>query len=152
MTLGNGTWFAFWLLGGDVWPHDGEIDIMEGVGHEGGKNWGSLHTEKYNHNKGFYYTKSINVTKPTDFHTYSVEWDVDTIRWFVDDNVYYQVNNTEHTVEAWPFNDFTYDIILNMAIGGSWQDAPNLVDNTIFPVSYIIDYIRVYNLSNATLF
>ena len=149
MALGNGTWFAVWMLGGDNWPHDGEIDIMEGVGRQNGTNWGTIHTEKYNHKKGFYYTQSINITEPSEFHSYCIEWDFDTIRWFVDDTIFYQVNNTEHTVEAWPFNDYTYDIIMNLAIGG---DFAGPVDNSIFPISYAIDYIRVYTLSNSTLY
>ncbi|KAH8647979.1 concanavalin A-like lectin/glucanase domain-containing protein [Xylariales sp. PMI_506] len=38
-----GTWPAFWSFG-NVWPNDGEIDIIEGTNLQGG-NWMSLHTQ-----------------------------------------------------------------------------------------------------------
>src|SRR6185503_13343107 len=44
---GKGIWPAIWMLPTDNryggWPHSGEIDIMELLGHKPGKTYGTLH-------------------------------------------------------------------------------------------------------------
>jgi hypothetical protein len=45
-------------------------------------------------------------------------------------------------VEEWPFDAEQY-LILNAAVGGSWGGQRG-VDDSIFPVQYLIDYVRVY--------
>lgn len=51
---GKGTWPAFWLMPekGDIWPDDGEIDIMEEVGYR--PNWvvSTIHCKAYYHSIG----------------------------------------------------------------------------------------------------
>src|SRR5687768_12398673 len=52
---GRGTWPAIWMLAANeplAWPGDGEIDIMEHVGHGQGRVHGTVHTKKYNHVAG----------------------------------------------------------------------------------------------------
>jgi len=46
------------------------------------------------------------------------------------------------TIENWPFDQPGF-FILNVAVGGTWGGAQG-VDNSIFPQSMEIDYVRVY--------
>ena len=45
--------------------------------------------------------------------------------------------------------DWVYDkdffLLLNLAVGGQWPGSPD--DTTVFPQEMIIDYIRVYQLT-----
>lgn len=79
---GTGLWPAFWMFGGKT-----EIDAFE-VCMEKPK-WikGSLHQwgETRTSNTGKY--KGVDYS--SDFHTYSVEWDQDEIRWYVDNEKIY---------------------------------------------------------------
>ena len=52
LPYGQGIWPAFWLLGDDsngteVWPQIGEIDIMEYVGDEPTRMFGTVHGPGY---------------------------------------------------------------------------------------------------------
>ncbi|WP_420581107.1 glycoside hydrolase family 16 protein [Reichenbachiella sp.] len=53
---GVGTWPAIWMLSTDWsyggWPESGEIDIMEHVGYESNKIYGTVHTKAYHHSIG----------------------------------------------------------------------------------------------------
>ena len=35
------------------------------------------------------------------------------------------------------------DLIINLAIGGEWGGIQG-IDNSIFPASFVIDYVRLY--------
>lgn len=51
--------------------------------------------------------------------------------------------------EAFPF-DKPFFLILNLAIGGNWGGAQG-IDDTIFPASFEIDYVRVYQRDYAAI-
>src|SRR5262249_413360 len=85
----RGTWPAIWLLGPNIdevgWPQCGEIDIMEHLGHEPGRIYGTVHTPAYNHVLHTEKGSSIHVPAPwLDFHVYALEWSEDRIDFFVD--------------------------------------------------------------------
>ena len=111
MPIGRGLWFAFWMIGGLSWPKDGEIDILEGVGFDT-RNHGSVHCAKYNNMNGQYKTGTIAVPDPNNFHTFSIEWSYDVIKFFVDDQHFFTRTNDEHTFESYPFNDRDFQIII----------------------------------------
>lgn len=148
---GRGNWPAIWMLptenkyGG--WPRSGEIDIMEHVGFDANKVFGTVHTESFNHIKGTQKGDSIMISNLyNEFHLYAVEWREDRIDFFVDDNKYHTFSNTGlDSSDDWPF-DHPFYLILNIAIGGSWGGKFG-VANDVFPNRMEIDYVRVYELN-----
>ena len=111
MPIGRGLWFAFWMISGQNWPQDGEIDIMEGVGFEA-RNLAAVHSGKYSNLNGQYKAGSIRVDDPNNFHTFSLEWSYDVLKFFVDDQLLFTRTNDEHTFESYPFNDRDFQIII----------------------------------------
>jgi beta-glucanase (GH16 family) len=150
---GRGTWSAIWMLPTDWaygnWPSSGEIDIMEHVGYDIQKIYGTAHTEAYNHKLGTQKGGSFTGNDwETGFHVYAVEWDETTINFLVDNQKYYTFVN-EGSWEKWPF-DKRFHLILNLAIGGSWG-AVQGVDDNIFPTRMEVDYVRVYQSADLKI-
>jgi len=146
---GRGTWPAIWTLGTNIdkvdWPQCGEIDIMEFVGFDSNKVYANVHTGDYNHAKGTGRGGSITVEKPfADFHIYAVEWYPDSMNFYFDDEKYFTCISKKEGVGEWPFFEPQY-LLINMAIGGSWGGTKG-IDDSIFPVNYQIDYVRIYSL------
>ena len=146
---GRGTWPAIWMLPTDWeygnWPNSGEIDIMEHVGYDPTRVHFSIHTEAYNHTKGT--QKSTNRIIPTamsEFHKYRVDWTPYAVRGYFDDEFIFEFVNEGKGSPTWPF-DKKFHLLLNLAIGGNWGGV-NGVDDTIFPVIFEIDYVRVYKM------
>jgi len=158
--FGKGYWPAFWLLGVpktisvdgeevlEEWPAVGEIDIMEYLGDEPSNVFGTLH------GPGFSGAESIskeftleNDRFDTGFHVFGIEWSPTSVNFYVDGNIY-QTLTREDVAEktdgegVWVF-DRPFYIILNVAIGGNLPGNPT--ENTVFPQSMIVDYVRVYN-------
>jgi beta-glucanase (GH16 family) len=143
---GRGSWPAIWMLGSKTplkWPDDGEIDIMEHVGYDPGVIHASTHCKKYNH---IIRTQKTAVTDVPDFadayHIYAVEWDAENLSIFVDDKKYFSITNEHSGYEAWPFSNPMY-LLLNIAVGGNWGGQKG-VDDSIFPLQMLVDYVRVY--------
>jgi beta-glucanase (GH16 family) len=143
---GKGIWPALWLMPeGSVygsWPKSGEIDMMEMLGHEPNKVYGTLH---YGPGPGSIQIGK-NYTLPTgsfsdEFHVFSLIWKQDQIQWLVDGNVYGTANKADFGSNNYPFNEQFY-FILNLAIGGQWPGNPDTT--TYFPQWMIVDYVRVY--------
>ena len=144
---GRGIWPALWMLpqnnvyGG--WPRSGEIDIMELVGHEPGKVYGTLH---YGPGPGSTqisrgYNLPGGATFNDEFHVFSIEWKMDQIKWYVDGILFSTVNKADVGAATWPFNE-DFFFIMNLAVGGNWPGNPDA--STYFPQWLIVDYIRVY--------
>lgn len=148
LPYGKGIWPAFWLLGAneeEVWPQKGEIDIMEFRGQEPTKVLGSVHGPGYSAGEAI--TKSyslINDRFDTDFHIFGIEWGPEYVNFYVDDVLYNQITPDDVTGE-WVF-DKPFYIILNVAVGGSFVGSPN--NETVFPQTMIVDYVRVYTNDN----
>jgi beta-glucanase (GH16 family) len=139
LPAGGGTWPAIWMLGSDIntvsWPACGEIDIMEHLGNDLNKIYGTLHYPGRSGGNANGNTKIIaNAT--TQFHIYSLEWTPLVIKIYVDDQLFHTVANSSSI----PFNhDFFF--IVNVAMGGNFG---GLVDPAFTTASMEIDYIRVY--------
>jgi beta-glucanase (GH16 family) len=75
------------------------------------------------------------------FHVFSLEWEQDTLRWYVDNNLYSTVTKADVAAATYPFNE-SFFFIVNLAVGGNLPGTPD--DSTILPQWLILDYIRVY--------
>lgn len=149
LPLGRGTWPAIWMLptdwnlGNGGWPDNGEIDIMEHVGYDPGVIHGSTHSQKNqwrNHNQR---TAILAVPDAgTAFHTYTLEWDPEEIRMYIDDRLYFTSRKEDGDWKSWPFYR-PFHLVLNLAVGGDWGGAKG-VDETIWPRRMEVDYVRVY--------
>lgn len=141
----QGVWPAFWMLPTEsvygIWPESGEIDIVEMIGSNPGRAVGTVHTGfPYAYNSGYYDLPPGQIFAD-DFHVFAIEWEPDTITWFVDGIQYHQL--TPNDIGPWaPFQEDFY-LILNLALGGNW---PGPVDATTeLPQTLEVDYVRVYN-------
>ncbi len=144
---GRGTWSAIWMLPTDWeyggWPESGEIDIMEHVGYDPNKIHGTVHTEAYNHSLNTHKGASKTISdSQTAFHLYAIEWFEDKIDFYIDDVKFFTFDNENKSSAEWPF-DKRFHLLLNIAIGGSWGGIEG-IDDTIFPTSMEVDYVRVY--------
>jgi beta-glucanase (GH16 family) len=147
---GRGTWPALWMLPSSrwegeavKWPLCGEIDIMEHVGHEEGVVHGTVHTQAYNHVAGTQKGKQVTVADATGgFHVYGLDWKAGRMEILVDGKSYFQFENEGKGKEVWPFDE-PFELIMNIAVGGNWGGRKG-VDESVFPQSMEIDYVRVY--------
>lgn len=139
MPCGVGTWPAIWMLGtGGVWPDDGEIDIMEQVGSNPTRIFGTAHSAI---NGGPGNSGSTQVADAcTAFHDYQVHWTAQELAFAVDGVVYHRYRNPGTGRAAWPFDAPQY-LLLNIAIGGTLGGA---VDDRIFPVTLEIEHVRIW--------
>ena len=146
LPCGRGSWPAIWTLSSPPqtgWPSDGEIDIMEHVGHDQGVVHGTVHTDAYNHTRGNQRGAQVNLPDLCNqFHRYQLHWTASRITIGVDDRYYYQYSNDNSGNAEWPFDSPQF-LILNIAVGGDWGGAQG-VDDSIFPVRMEIDYVRIY--------
>ncbi len=151
---GQGMWPAIWMLPTDWyyggWPHSGEIDIMEAVNLAPDNNrvYGTIHYYHSAWGNNDHPSMGGNTTSgdlfSEEFHEFSLEWDPEEFRWYVDDQLYFTASSWESTVAPFPA-PFTrrFHLILNVAVGGSWPGPPDL-QSTPFPQSMDVDYVRVW--------
>ncbi len=74
-----------------------------------------------------------------DFHIYSVDWSAQGFTWAIDGVPFgTKVMDPDMTAFQKPFF-----LLLNLAVGGAWGGWPDA--STVFPQSYVIDYVRHYS-------
>jgi beta-glucanase (GH16 family) len=149
LPIGKGIWPAFWMMPTDNvyggWAASGEIDIMEYLGHDSTKVYGTIHyggSWPNNVNSGSFYTLPDSGFN-NNFHTFTIIWEEGRMDWYVDGNHFLTKTSwytSGHDFPA-PF-DQEFHVILNLAVGGNWPGYPDTT--TKFPQEYIIDYVRVY--------
>jgi beta-glucanase (GH16 family) len=139
LPCGRGTWPAIWTLGsGGVWPDDGEIDIMEQVGSNPSRVFGTVHTLQ---SGGPGTGADAQVPDAcTAFHNYQLHWTANAIAIGIDGVEIYRYTNPRLGASTWPFDAPQY-LLLNVAIGGTLGGS---IDDAIFPVTMEIDHVRVY--------
>jgi beta-glucanase (GH16 family) len=142
---GAGLWPAFWSLGTDIdvvgWPQTGEIDFMEYVSRLPNEIFGTIHGPGYSGGQSFGSVYDFGEPVYNGYHTFTIEWEPDLIKWYVDDILYHTATPADVAPNEWVFNDPVF-LIYNVAIGGNFGGAidPNLQ----LPQSMAIDYVRVY--------
>jgi len=144
LPYGQGVWPAFWMLGEDLssagWPDSGEIDIMEHIGRDPKRVYGTIHGPGYSGANGVGGSHDLDEPLSDDFHLFAVEWEPEEIRWYFDDILYFTVA-PDDVQDDWVY-DHPFFMILNLAVGGYWPGYPD--ETTTFPQQYIVDYVRVY--------
>lgn len=139
LPAGGGTWPAFWMLGNNLstvsWPGCGEIDIMEHLGNQLNKIYGTLHHPGHSGANGDG-SNVIITNATTEFHKYTLEWTAAVIKISVDDVVFFTFANTP----TLPFNQ-NFFVIVNVAMGGNFGGT---INPAFVSAAMEIDYIRVY--------
>jgi beta-glucanase (GH16 family) len=145
---GQGIWPAFWMLGEDItsarWPACGEIDIMENIGREPSIVHGTIHGPGYSGGQsvGGAFTNPNGRPFADDFHVFTVEWDPQAIRWYVDGAPYQSRTPSDLPGGGrWVF-DHPFFMLLNVAVGGNWPGNPD--STTTLPQEMRVDWMRVY--------
>ncbi len=151
---GKGFLPAFWMMPTDEqlygqWPLCGEIDIMEVLGNDTSRSYGTVHYgSPHAESQG-----SIQLGEDAfsdGFHLFSCEWEPGRITWYVDGEQIHTENDwftkpvgqKEKPYPA-PFNQPFY-IILNLAVGGDWPGDPAKNADYIDSAAFEIDYVKVY--------
>ena len=152
---GSGLWPAFWMLGADFpnvrnWPFCGEIDIMEYVSRIPNEVFGTIHGPGYSGGASFGNTINLGQPVANNYHVFTVEWEPDEIRWYLNGIQYHTAVPADVAPNEWVFNESVppeptdgFFMILNVAIGG---DFGGFIDagNITFPTRMLVDYVRVY--------
>jgi Glycosyl hydrolases family 16 len=120
--------------------------VMENIGKEPAIIHGSIHGPGYIGDTGIEAPYKLPAKRfADDFHIFAVEWDADSVSFYVDQNLY--VRRTRADLQPgwkWVF-DKPFFLILNLAVGGDWPGNPDSA--TVFPQAMLVDYVRVYQRS-----
>jgi beta-glucanase (GH16 family) len=138
---GVGMWPALWMMGTNFpsvgWPSCGEIDVVENNGANPFFVQGSLHSNAGGPTAITSFTGGDSIT---NFHTYLLDWETNSISWLVDGQVY------EAQSSQSPF-DAPFFFLMNLAVGGQYVGYPTVSQinaGTVFPAEMQVDYVRVY--------
>lgn len=152
----QGLWPAFWMLPDTTtygnWPNSGEIDIMEAKGRLSNETSAAIHfadnNNQHKYNTG---TCDLNQTLSSnmkDWHTYAVEWESDSLFFYVDDICFFGSKCNQYSGvqgnSGQPF-DKNFHILLNLAVGGMFDNYIN-PNNSDLPASMEVDYVRWWGL------
>lgn len=161
-TYAKAQWGAVWLMTPNAWPDTGEIDLMEWWSNNPHRIAGSLHSGKEWEEKGgkkkhpsrsvFITARELgrpNDTFSEDFHIYTVEWDPESIRFYVDDKYYSVI--TRETVKDMPIptaNGLYWILGTNTYEPDKKSDR---ADPTNFQGSQlIVDWVRTYTACESS--
>lgn len=164
----HGAWPSFWMQ--SVTPfakatYLAEIDILEVFSSEN-----SLASALHKWSDGMHSANAVSLDGGTtytfenyenlnnEYHVYALEWNEDTVSFFVDDirfaSYYIDMKDPAHDFDpvAMPgmqgFHDPAFIIMNNefFSMGGSWCPGEEIAlnDNDEMPVDYFIDWVRLY--------
>lgn len=129
---GVGLWPAFWLLPEDrSWPP--EIDIFEGKGFQSNNLYFTNHwgTRDNHQMKGSVYS---GPDFTAGYHIVAVEWDKDSIKWYVDGSL--KFTETGHSPQVPMY------VIFDLAVGNGFAGEPD--STTPFPSKLSVDWVRAW--------
>ena len=149
MPVGQGLWPAFWMLPTDnvygTWAASGEIDIVEYLGHQTHRVFGTLHYGgSYPLNQSSSNADTLDAGSFSDgFHDFALEWEPCEMRWYVDGLLYATQRDWNSSGGPYPAPfDARFHLLLNLAVGGYLPGSPDAT--TVFPQQLVVDYVRVY--------
>lgn len=155
LPTGDGIWPALWMLPEDsvygAWAASGEIDIMEAKGRLPGTTSGAVHFGgqwPVNQYIAGEYHFPQGQTFANDYHVYTMIWEEDNIKWYVDGAFFFKVSREQWYSVAAPNNpnapfDQPFYLIMNLAVGG-YFDNLRTPDPSDIPATMQVDYVRVY--------
>ena len=125
LTKGSGLWPAWWMLGNEMWPATGEIDIMENIGESDWANV-AVHGPGYSGETPFVNRQYFNASNDvTNWHVYAVEWSPTEMIFKYDGIVMYKVTKTMiNHYGKWVFDEPKH-LLLNFAVGGIYPAKIN---------------------------
>jgi len=159
LPCGYGTFPALWMLGTEnIWPGNGEIDIME-ISNDGAEDkdsylYGTLHWAADNGahvSEGMTVYNEGKVPLAADYHTYALEWEYDQIRMYFDGILYFSFN-IDNDVKRFAYGDEPHFLILDNWLLGN--NKGKLFDDKEYKNEYIfrIDSIKTYKRANSADF
>jgi beta-glucanase (GH16 family) len=142
-----GAWDAFWLLPNQMIPdpnnagHWQELDVVEHYGSFDKGVYSTIHTTDAAPNLNWQNNLQVysELLQPTGFHTYGMDWEQDTISFYVDGQL----------VGSQPTPSDMHAPMYLLADLATQDDPNNNANLANVPISSSIDYIRVYS-STAT--
>lgn len=143
---GGETWAAIWMMPTEQlygsWPKSGEIDILGHAGYNPDSIHTSIHAEKYSYRAD---TCVGNITEcntaTSDFHVYSIEWEENEIRSYIDNQHYFTFYNDKEGQYAWPF-DQRFHLLMSLAIEDEMGKEGMGDSGRLHEME--VDYVRVY--------
>ncbi|WP_447724079.1 glycoside hydrolase family 16 protein [Sphingomonas koreensis] len=150
LPCGRGMWPAIWMLPTDgKWPDGGEIDIMEMVGWDANVIHATVHSSAFYHVRGTQRGAQAKLpTACTQYHNYQLDWRPGSITIGIDGRGHMQVKDDQPGgAAAWPFTR-SYELILNLAVGGDWGGQKG-VDDAALPQRMQVDYVRYWAAPTA---
>ncbi|MBU2947828.1 glycoside hydrolase family 16 protein [Zobellia uliginosa] len=149
---GNGLWSKIWMLGNNIdtvgYPQCGELIFMTYASYNPGIVNATVHTGENFYGNGPVGTSlDYNLdTAEEEFHIYGLLWTPEYLKFYIDttDNIYFTFTRPDTPNDTnWSFTKSFY-FGMDMAVGGAVGGAKG-VDDSIFPTTLEIDYIRVYH-------
>lgn len=151
--VGAGLWPAVWMLpeGEEYgpWAASGELDLLETKGRLPDRIFGTIHyggTHPLNTLQE--YTSALPEGAGIDsFHVYEVIWEPGSISWLVDGRTYAETRAWSSKAPGIeypaPF-DRPFYLLINLAVGGSFDAQAAGRVTTNLPAEFRLDYIRIY--------
>jgi beta-glucanase (GH16 family) len=151
LTVGDGLWPAFWMLGSDIttvpWPGCGEQDIMEWVDfYTPNSTSSTAHGPGYSGGSGiggrFFFPDGGRIDDAS-YHTYGVVWSPYKLQFYRDDWTQPFLTVTPISIplgSRWVYNN-PFFVLLNQAVGGNWFPGPDPTTPTT--ADMLVDYVRV---------
>jgi beta-glucanase (GH16 family) len=152
----RGFWPAFWLRPDNSGNGDGELDIME--------SWGTPQSASANFDPANQYSATVwqnesggagphgwsaaavgPVDLAANFHVFAVRWQATQpeFTFYLDGVQTYAASSATYSWIPASFGG-TFNIRLNLQVGSTFWGDPNPPTDTVFPGSYVVDYVRVY--------
>jgi beta-glucanase (GH16 family) len=140
---GAGLWPAFWMLGTGIdsvgWPACGEIDVMEVVGADPSRVFGTTHSPGRFHASAPSGGVRVDPPLSSGFHDYAVDWGPDRIEWRLDGRAYFAVDRA--TLGAAFVFDPPMFLVVNLAVGGT-MGGP--IDEAALPATLELAHVRAW--------
>lgn len=148
----QGAWPAIWLMPVPAtskgWLASGEIDIMEHINYES-RIHQTLHLYNDTGTADAAPTRVTGISDVNGWHTYGVEWNPDSISFYIDGNR--TASFSADDFANWPFADENspFYLLIDQQLGGNWTGAPNAESLRTNSANLDIDYVRVYSTAQS---